>query len=589
MTEIIILFLKIIVLLYFTGYGLTVLLIPKIIKNDLLWIIPWVGTILIASVGVTLSLAKIPMRFGSIFILGLSAVLIIISLFNNKFLRFSITKEHLLIFLLIIIGLFFNLFVLFRKVGFPTTISLLNTDPINYTYTADFLVNHTLYDGGTYEPFKNYLAATGNLIHSTYRWGSPMILSFFASFLKIKSYEVYTLIITLYFVLTFPLVYILAKLLIGKKNYILLLMIFFTYCLNSTLLYILYNAFFGQIIFNGLFVWITIITFSHILNKENHVFLFNKTNFLLAISLSTTAMIYSDGLLLIILPFIAWSLMKLLFKKTFTACIFVVQVGLLIFIIYPIPILLAFKHNIELFFGLFQNIPPGWEYVRFATPLDMTGFYNLYYYKKLPLVVSLIFSLPIVIIGIIGFIKAKEKYFLAANLFIFIFFCLVFVAKDNFFLYLRAITYTLFIYSALFGIGFITILSLFKNRLIKAIIIIFVAFLTLRSADRTLRRFYWHTQVVDKSIVSLGALDNNQQIIQPIFMPEIYLGEGNFWKKLWQEYMLSDKKIINLANYKAVQEFFPDKKLVLSEKKDKKIIYSDIVWQNKYYILGEIK
>lgn len=600
MIEIIILLIKIIFLLYFTGLGLTVLTAPKNLKNDFIWIAPWMGTILIALLGITLSLAKIPMQFGSIFILGISAILIIVSFRKKKF-TFLFTKEHLFIFSLIVFGLIFNLFVLFQKSGFPTTISLLNTDPISYSYAADFLVKHTLYEGNVYEPFKNYLDSVGTLIHSGYRWGSPLILSFFNSILKVKSYEIYTILITLYFVLTFPLVYILAKLLNGKKNYLLLLIIFFTYCLNSTLLYILYNAFFAQMIFDGLFVWIAIIIFSRILNREADKSLFSPFNFLLAISLASIATIYPDGFLFTILPFIVWVLLQLFIKKSYSTFIFAAQAGLLILIISPIPVLLAIKQNFSLLLSSFSNIPPSWENIRYATPLDMTGFYNLYYYKKLPDIVYFLFSLPIIFICLVGFLKAKGKYFLIANLFIFISFCLSFIfIKNDFFLYLRTITYTLFIFSILFSTGFIKIFSLFKNQLIKIIIIFFMAFLTLRSADRTLKRSYWHSKAVDKSIVSLRDLNNNQQISEPFFMSEVYLGEGDLWQKLWQEYMLSDKKIITLANYQQSQEFFPKIKnetlkqvphdiLVLSEKNNNKIIYTKIIWQNKYYILGEIK
>lgn len=588
MIGIVILLLQITVLLYFVGYGLTALFIPKNLKNDSIWIVPWVGTILISLVGITLSLAKIPMQYASIIILVLSVFFIIVSFIKNKFI-FYFTKEYLIISMLIICGLVVNLFVLFNKVGFPSTISMLNTDPIIYSYTADFLVNHTLYDGNISLPFDNYYASTGTLIHSAYRWGTPIILSFFISILKVESYEIFTVLITLYFVFTFPLVYILAKLLTGKKNYFLLLLIFITYCLNSTLLYILYNAFFGQIIFNGLFVWITIIIFTRILYREQNKSLFNLSNFILAISLASTAAIYSDGLLLIISPFIIWALAYLIINKSYSALFFVLHIGLLVLLIQPIPIFLAVKHNFDLFLGSLQNTPPGWEYVRFATPLEMSGFYNLYYYKKLPLIINLLISLPIIYICLLGFIKAKGKLFLTAILFTFILLCTIFLLKNNFFLYLRTVTYTLFIFSILFCIGFISIFSLLKNSYIKIAVIIVIVFLSLRSADRTVRRFYWHTQVIDKSIVSLKDLNNDPKIKEPFFMPEIYLGEGNFWTKLWQEYMLKDKKIIHLGNYQGLKDFYPKKKLLLTSKKDKYIPYTNILWQNDYYILGEVK
>ena len=125
-----------------------------------------------------------------------------------------------------IIGILYNLFPLIVKVGFPTTISLSNLDPLSYTPVADFLTNHTIHEGIIFEHYKPYLWATGDLLHNGFRWGSPMILSFISSLLGVRAYVVYFILLVLSFVLSFPLVYIVAKRMISKNNMLVMLFIF---------------------------------------------------------------------------------------------------------------------------------------------------------------------------------------------------------------------------------------------------------------------------------------------------------------------------------------------------------------------------
>ena len=58
--------------------------------------------------------------------------------------------------------------------------------------------------------------------------------------------------------------------------------------------------------------------------------------------------------------------------------------------------------------------------------------------------------------------------------------------------------------------------------------------------------------------------------------------------------MLSDKSIISRQNYPTEIGFLKGIDLVLTEKnymsgEEKKVIYKKVIWQNEYYILGEIE
>ena len=148
--EIIILLLKIIFTLFFVGYGFTAIFIPEKLRRDAFWLSPWFGTIFIAVFGVILSVARIPILQAKYIIVLASIFLFISAIFYKKKL-FYISKETVLIGLFTIICLLFNLYPLLTKAGFPTTISLGNLDPISYVHTADYLIDHTVYDGGTFE------------------------------------------------------------------------------------------------------------------------------------------------------------------------------------------------------------------------------------------------------------------------------------------------------------------------------------------------------------------------------------------------------------------------------------------------------
>ena len=52
----------------------------------------------------------------------------------------------LLISLFVLLSLFFNLYPLVVKAGFPTTISLANLEPLAYANAGEYLINHSLVD-----------------------------------------------------------------------------------------------------------------------------------------------------------------------------------------------------------------------------------------------------------------------------------------------------------------------------------------------------------------------------------------------------------------------------------------------------------
>ena len=196
---------------------------------------------------------------------------------------------------------------------------------------------------------------------------------------------------------------------------------------------------------------------------------------------------------------------------------------------------------------------------------------------------------------VIGYFKSKQNFFVASFMGFFIFLYLIFAFYfKNFFTYHRTITYTVFFISILFSIGMLSIFDRLKNKIVLAIVVIIFTLMSIRSSYRTMYQLYWHPRVVDKSLISLTKLNDDKRYNSAFFTSDVFLGEYDLWKRLWREYMLSDKSIISRQNYPTERAFLKNINLVLTEKnfiegEGKKIVYKNIVWENEHYLLGEIE
>lgn len=591
--EIFLLLSEIILILFFVGYGFAAVFIPDKLRKDAFWLSPWLGLMFISVIGVMASMAGFSMNQAKYIILISAAALIIYAFLNNKKLALA-SWETCLITLLTIVCLLFNLWPLI-KVGFPTTISLGNLDPISYVHTSDFLLNKTVFDGKDFIHYKPYLWATGDLLHNGFRWGTPMILSFFTSIFGLKSYQVYSILITIFFALSFPITYVLAKLIINKKkSYLLLFLIFLTQALNSTNLYMLYNVFFAQFIFLGVFITLIILLHSYFSEENINLYNFNSYDFLIAFSLSSLTMLYVEGLFFVFIPLFIFIFLKAL-QKQYVFLLYGLKIILLLLVINPTTFGNALRVNYKVFMSTTKIGVIGWEKIRYAIPFEMLGFYNLYYSRLIPTLIKIISSFVLIGIMIIGFMKSKKKLFVSSFMGFFIFLYLIFAFYfKNFFTYHRTITYTTFLISILFSCGMLTIFDSLRNKVVTATIVIMFTLMSIRSSYRTMYQLYWHPKIVNKSLISLTELNNKKSFDSAFYTSDVFLGEYDLWKRLWREYMLSNKQIVTRQNYPTERAFLKGIKLVLSEKnylkgEGKKIIYKNIVWENEYYLLGEIE
>lgn len=591
--SIILLAIQIGALVFFLGIGFSTILLPKSLSKYTFWLAPWIGTVLIAIFGVMFNLAKLPMVKTSYLILAIASVFFLAAIFNKK-INLRLRRSDFWLAILIFISLIFNLYPLIKTAGFPTTISKSNLDPVTYSMVGDFLVDHTVFEGKDFVHYKPYMWAVGDLVHSGFRWGSPLILSFFSQVLNLKSYEIFSVLITIYFVLSAPLVYILAKLLAPTIKTSIALLLTAIFAFNSTLLYMLYNAFFAQIIFAGIFIMIMVFFCDYISEVKKSIPI-SRFDFLCGLCLSSLVTIYPEGLFFVFTPFLFFAISDSILKKRLVFILAGVKIGCIAFLINPFNLGTAVRLMLLVWTATSKAVFIGWEKIPYAAPLEILGFYNLYYSKDMSVIFDIILGLPIVIVIILGISRSKLKLFLGVNV---IFFAVIYFVYrfifPNYYTYHKAITYTIFLYTVFFGLGLNFLFNFVKNRLTKTVIIMIFLILSARSAYRTIYQLYWHPYIVDASLVSLRSLNDDRQVNKSFFTVDVYLGEYDLWKRLWQEYMLMNKSIVTRQNYPSEKNNLQDMRLVLSEKdylerEGKKILYKNIVWENKYYQLGEIE
>lgn len=585
---------KILLILLFTGYGLTSLLIPEKIKKDGLFIMPWIGLIFIVFITGASTLARIPVIQSKYIVYFASIILIIYAIFKKKLIT-NFSKETKWLVILSAICLLFNIYPLLFKIGYPTTISLGNLDPLSYTNVSEFLINNSFLDGKKPVSFEPHLWAVGDLLYYSYRWGSPLILAFFTSSLNLKSYQIYSILIIILFAISFPLVYLLARTIIKDKYKYLMIITFLIYGLNSIMIYMLNNVFFAQFIFNGLAILTCLLFYFYINDQNKDNKRINSYDLLIGLSLSTIISVYSEGVIFVLVPILIYYGVTFLIKRKIYILFPLFKILLITIIVNPLVFGLATKWIYGIFFLTTKTGFIGWEKIRYSTPFEMSGIYNLFYYQNLNNKLDLITSIPVILICLGGLYKIKNRLFILSYLLLFGFFYILYrFFIPNYYTHIKTVSFMLFIFVIVFSIGVSYALSFFKKRTVILIAIFLLAMSVLRSAYRTISQMYYHARVVDKSLISLNELNNNKKIKEPFFTSDLYLGEYDLWKRLWQEHFLDKKQIVTKTNYAYETNNISRIKYVLSDKSvlefdNKKIKYKNIIWENEYYQLGEIE
>jgi hypothetical protein len=585
-----------IIILFILGFGVAQLIIPKQLKRYYLWLTPWVTIItsifflVIASLfGLSVKQANWP--------LILSFLLVdIYVLFVKRKIDFKLdVYKNFFVAAIVLLSLTLNLSPLIRSDRILTTVSLGNNDIIAYTTVGDYLKDHSIS-----ESFKTKVdATTDNLLHDGYRWGTPIINSFFLSLLNVEGYQYTYASQVVLFALFIPLVFILFEILFRQSllgTFIVTILTGF----NVNLLYMLYHDFFGQVLFWGLESVLIILFYCYLHAKEINKNKFNLYDFLLGITITVLYFSYHEPAIFMFAPVGLFVIFKLIFnRRQFVTYIqALIRIGLISLISGSISIVNAIIFDFKQAFMGNPNQPIGWQLFRekipFANPFEAMGFYSIHNFEPLPLLAAVILSIIVVFIIIKGVLNNKYKLLTICYLIIFILFLYwTGVHHANFFDYNRALTYTLSFMIILFSIGLNSLYE--KQKHFWSVVIVILISLEIWSGVNLNKRFIKEHLSVEKSYISILDL-KKKNIKEPIYAESFIEEATSLWKQIWIGYFLYSKNISLVPTIFDSNQFenrVPDNSLILISKSTPwlnslKVIYRDIIWSNEYYDLGHL-
>ncbi|MFA6532561.1 MAG: hypothetical protein WCT22_01010 [Patescibacteria group bacterium] len=589
-------------ILFFLGYGITLLLTPNKLKSYAFWLSPWFSIFF-------LILFLVIFGFLGFSVKQISPVIIIALLILNalvffkKKLKYELNLlQEILIGIIVIISVFFNCRPLITKAKSLTTISFGNNDVVTYAAVPDYLINHSIGENffakkDTSKP----LDPVTQMISSNYRW-SPIIVSFFLNIFKLQGYQFIYLFEVLLFALAIPLVYLLLKILY-KDSIPCLILGLFLFTFNVNLLYILYHNFFGQIFFWGIEIFLLIFLFSYLSEKEIKSKDFLKYDFIIGLTLTALFYSYHESMIFIIAPLFLFFIFRLIVK---TDLIYYLRNFIIIFFITAstsfISIINAVKIDFMQAYLIDPNQPIGWQLFRnkipYANPFEALGFYSIHSFEPLPIVFAVILSLLVVFFIVRGVIKSKEKPLLISFLIVYLlFFYWTGISQHNFFTYNRALTYTLPLIIVIFIIGFAEILfkNDKKNKVISNISILLLIILILYSAKKLSGRFISEYISVTNDYISLKNIQNNKKFInEPLYVENEVDLSIPYWNDIWIHYFLNLNRFpIHQVIFETGKVEVPEKSLVLVHKPAAyiyapRIILRDIIWENNFFKIGRL-
>ena len=578
---------------FILGLGLAILTIPPRLNTLRLWLSPWYGIMGIAIFGLILSMAKLSMQGAYPIIIGTGIILTFYSFITSYTHRpkFKLEKENIYLTGLTIAIFLVSLYPLLGRVAYPTTLSMGNLDPVAYMNVGEYLMDHTVLDGSQMNALSPSTWSIVDLLHYSFRAGPPIILSFFSALLNVKTYEVYSILLALVFALTFPLVYLLGKKMLEKSSLSLMWLVLLFYGLNSTLLYWLTQAFLPQFLYGGLFVSSVLLFLEYSSDKTVN---WKLTNFDASIGIIFAAImtIYPDGLILAFLPIILASVMGYMTKINQGILSKGIKTLGIALLINPIAFATAIQQIMRLVRTTTSTAFIGWEYIRTPAIFEMMGLHNLYYARDLPISVDIILSLPFLYVVLVAVKKLKNKVVILSYMTVMLgFLGFYLLVIDHFFVFHRALGYSLFMWSALFAIGIAQYLESINSRVIVAVIIGVLTLATIRSTIRSLQQYYYHYRVID---YALSDLEKIPLIPEPIYTADVSLGEYDLWKRVWQEHFLRKQNIIDRQNYSLLSPEKRNSTLMLAEKSQvrehpDKFSFTSTIWESEWYILGKMK
>lgn len=578
--------------IYILGYGVTLLLLPKKLEPYSLWLIPWVCIIIIIFLLIILSLMGAPVKWSapllSLLLLGTSGYMY----FFKRRLRIDVSMKDFFIGFIILVSILFNLVPILRREGFLTTISMGNNDVGAYAIASDYLVNHSIS-----ESFVSRVnLPVSNLLHDGYRWGTPIIYSFFQVLFGLQGYQFTYLFQTILFGLMLPLVYIVFCLLYRSSMLGIIFLLIMT-AFNANLLYMLYHDFLGQILFWGIELIFFVLFFAYLGTEEENQGI-NKFDFLIGINTSIFYFSYHEPALFIFAPLVIYLFWRV-FKKErpFMYLKKLTVIASITLLTSAISIFNAIIFDFGQTFAAKKGQPIGWELFRermpFANPFEALGFWSIHSFNPMSNIIAVVLSILAFSMIVLGIIRARQRALTIS--FTIIFISIIYwlaIPNANFFAYNRVVTYVLPFFIILFVIGLIESVKVVKLQILLVFILGGMVMFSAFNLNKKLRRQYL---AVDKSFTSLSQIPL-YKIHEPVYTESFLDSTIPYWVQSWTGYFIYNNrfthwptKFMKTENDNKV----PDNSLVLIGKKSRwywpqKRFLKNIIWENDYYSLGRL-
>lgn len=573
--------------LFTLGYGIAFYGIPRQLKEYTLWLTPWYGVVSIILILTILSLFGIPTRWGSLFVFTALGILSSIAFFQGHRIYLG-KKETLIIVFITFFSLLFNLQPLFTM-KFLTTISFGNNDIHAYALTADYLIDHSIAESFiTPTPVGVY-----TLLNFGFRWGAPVLSSFFLSIFRLAGYQLMTILQAVLFALTLPLIAIFSRMIFPTSPLTHFLSIIF-FSLNVNILYILYHNFFGQVLFWPLYLLFILYLFEYCRSPYFHYRTFNAFDIQLGLLFASLFFTYHEGTLLIILPLVLLIPAFRLLDHSINSTIYV------LFKIVGASFFLASASMIfALIFAYFYRIdelsaPIGWQVFRttlpYANPFEAFGFLNIHTNPSLPLLSAFFSSLVVISFFLYGLFHIKNRV-LFACFFLPIFGLLLFFGpvKQHFWMYNRFITFALPIGVPVFTAGIAKFTQ--RKRIISFLIPTIFLFFLFISAKQLHFRYRQEFRRVEKSYVTLK---DAQSYISPkdsLIITSLHETNEQDWNTITAKYFLfgiNEKPFISGVKSSPIPS---DNSFVLLSKESARqpsFLIRSVVWENDFFALGKL-
>jgi hypothetical protein len=579
------------------GWGTGLLLLPEELRKYQLWLAPWLGMIVSGMSCIWLSRLGLGTEVSLYFTLLVGIIAIGFCRLKGMKMMPSLGIEDAMMAAGVVISFYLALSPLLTVDGFPTTISMGNSDPQNYALLGDFLKTHGIYQKPTAVETQPNASMIAVLLGPGVRPSCWLLYSLLSSLVHRQTHEIFTISLDIFFALTPPLIFIFTR--IASRNRPAAGIALLISALNINFLYFNYHGFGAQIPAQGLLIFAFLLLYLINFNSSRH----RKFIFLIAIIISTFFTFYIEIIPFFVLPLLTY--VGFILCSQFQEKLSNIQKslkGILTLLIVSIVIdPIAVKEGLPALSQI-SSAAVGWPMLRWAMPSDILGFFNVYPGSQDQSTFwPFITSLPIIGCIFVGTRSMKNQSFTISYL-TFTIGILLYLryVRGYSYGYHKAMAFSLFFLIVIFSSGLTVtiqkIVRYFKWKTTQlqmsqfAISIILLPML-MHGVIPTAAVMNKQHLSVDRSLSDISKLkiDSNQKI---------YLGETHIWKQMWITKFLGDRPIAfptpspYYGNNKFLAQTIPPHSLYLTPSKNSLITekqggFSKTIWSNEVYSLKE--